>query len=424
MEMYEDVVCSFCGCLCDDLVIEKENERITEVKRACTIGRAKFLNHANDRSKPMVKREGTLVEVSLEEAIDRAAEVLKVSDFPLIYGLSSTEVDAQRLAVELAELLGASIDHTASVCHGPTILAAHDVGVAKCTLGEVRNRVDLVIFWGCNPAEAHIRHPIRYSVTPKGMYTGEGRKSRKVVHVDVRRTGTSRMADLFIKVEPGRDYELLSALRASIKGHEVGDAAGVPSSTIKALAEEMKRCKFGMLFFGLGLTMSGGRHLNVDAALRLVRDLNHYTKFCILPMRGHFNVTGAGEALLWSTGYPYAVNFSKGYPVYNPGEFSSVDLLARGECDAALIIASDPAAHFPAEASKYLAKIPTIVIDPKVSMTSLIAEVVIPSAMVGIECDGTAYRMDGIPIRLKKVVESEFLPDSEILKKIIERVRA
>ena len=424
MEAYANVVCPFCGCLCDDLVVEKENGRITVVKNACAIGRTKFLNHASDRAKPMVKREGELIEVTLEEAIDRAAEVLKASDFPLIYGLSSTEVDAQRLAVELAELLGASIDHTASVCHGPTILAAHDVGVAKCTLGEVKNRADLVIFWGCNPAEAHLRHPVRYSVTPKGMFTEGGRKDRKVIHVDVRRTGTSKMADLFIKVEPGRDYELLSTLRASIKGYEVGDAAGVPLSTIKELAEEMKRCKFGILFFGLGLTMSGGRHLNVDAALRLVRDLNHYTKFTILPMRGHFNVTGAGEVLLWSTGYPYSVNFSRGYPVYNPGEFSAVDLLARGECDAALIIASDPAAHFPAKASGRLAKIPTIVIDPKVSMTSMIAEVVIPSALAGIECDGTAYRMDGIPIRLRKVLESDFLPDREILKKIIERVGA
>ncbi|GAI39343.1 unnamed protein product, partial [marine sediment metagenome] len=148
------------------------------------------------------------------------------------------------------------------------------------------------------------------------------------------------------------------------------------------------------------------------------------TKFTIIPMRGHGNVSGSNDVMTWCTGYPYAVNFSKGYPVYNPGEFSAVDILARGECDAALIIASDPVAHFPAEASKHLARIPTIVIDPKVSLTSLIAKIVIPSAMAGIECDGTAYRMDGIPLRLSKVIDSEFLPDREILKKIIEKVKA
>ena len=161
-----------------------------------------------------------------------------------------------------------------------------------------------------------------------------------------------------------------------------------------------------------------------DTALRLVRDLNDHTKFSIIPMRGHYNVAGANDVMTWCTGYPYAVNFSKSYPVYNPGEFSAVDVLARGECDTALIIASDPVAHFPAQASEHLVRIPTIVIDPKINLTSLIAKIVIPSAIAGIECDGTAYRMDGVPLRLKKVIDSEFLPDREILKKIIERVKA
>jgi formylmethanofuran dehydrogenase subunit B len=141
-------------------------------------------------------------------------------------------------------------------------------------------------------------------------------------------------------------------------------------------------------------------------------------------MRGHYNVAGANEVMLWTTGYPYAVSYAKGYPVYNPGEFSAVDLLARRECDAALILASDPLAHFPASASKHLAEIPTIVVDPKINLTSRVAEVHIPSALAGIECEGTAYRMDGVPIRLKKIVDSDFLSDREILGMIIERVRA
>jgi formylmethanofuran dehydrogenase subunit B len=181
----------------------------------------------------------------------------------------------------------------------------------------------------------------------------------------------------------------------------------------------MKKCRFGVIFFGLGLTMTRGKHMNVDAALRLTRDLNDYTKFTIIPMRGHFNVSGADETSLWQTGYPFAVNFLRGYPVYNPGEFSAVDVLARGECDAALIIAADPVANFPIGASKHLAKIPTIVMDPKVNMTSMVAEVVIPTAAAGVECEGTAYRMDSVPIRLRKVVEPRYPPDKEILGRMI-----
>lgn len=429
-----DIVCPFCGCLCDDIEIVMEEGRMSDVVVGCEISKSRFLNWDKDRIMPAVRRDGKLVQVSLDEALDRAAEILKEADFPLIYGLSSTEVDAQRRAVELGELLGATVDNTTSVCHGPTTLAIQDTGASKLTLGEVRNRADLVIYWGCNPAEAHIRHVTRYATTPVGMFTEGGREDRTVIHVDVRETKTAKaeprwhfvyeLADIFIKVKPGQDFELFSALRARLRGHEVGDVAGLSARTIDDLLQRMKSCKFGVIFFGLGLTMSNGRHMNIDAVLRLVRDLNEYTKFTILPMRGHYNVAGVNHVMLWITGYPYAVNLSRGYPIYNPGEFSAVDVLARGECDAALIIASDPAAHFPVQAVKHLASIPTIVIDPKVSMTSLMGDVLIPSAIAGIECDGTAYRMDGVPIRLRKVVDSEFQPDRIILEKIIERVKA
>ncbi|MFQ6079614.1 MAG: formylmethanofuran dehydrogenase subunit B [Thermodesulfobacteriota bacterium] len=416
-----NVSCPFCGCLCDDLEITVENGTITGVKNACAVSRSKFLSYDKGRAKPMLRRGEELTEIALEEAVNKTVEILGNADFPLIYGLSSMECDAQRLAIELAELVGGNVDNSTSVCHGPTILAAQDIGAVKCTLGEVKNRGDLIIFWGCNPAEAHIRHLVRYSASG-GLFI-RGRRDRTIICVDVRETPSTKAADVFVKVEPGRDYELISALRATLKGYEVS-GGGLSANAISELAERMKNCKFGVIFFGLGLTMTGGKHMNVDAALRLVRDLNDYTKFSLIPMRGHYNVTGADEVSLWQTGYPYAINFSRGYPLYNPGEFSAVDILAKRECDAALIIASDPIANFPAEASKHLVNIPTIAMDPKVTLTSLIAKVVIPTAFAGIECEGTAYRMDGVPIRLKKIVEPEHPSDKEILEKIIKRLKS
>ena len=73
--------------------------------------------------------------------------------------------------------------------------------------------------------------------------------------------------------------------------------------------------------------------------------------------------------------------------------------------DAALIIASDPGATFPKDAAKHLAQIPTITLDQKVTPTTMLSEVVIPVATAGIEAEGTAYRMDGIPLMLSKILE-------------------
>jgi formylmethanofuran dehydrogenase subunit B len=401
---HEDVVCPFCGCLCDDLEVTVEDGHIVDIKNGCGISRSKFMSHgANRVEAPTIDGK----KVSLSKAVKESVGILSGARRPLVYGLSSTECGAIAKAVELAEATGGVLDNTSSVCHGPTILALQQVGESKATLGEIRNRADLVIFWGSNPTEAHLRHVTRYSATAKGMYVPEGRKGRKVIVVDVRDTATSKMADQFIKVEPNRDFELLEALRATGRGVELrADAvAGVPMDQVRALAETMKGARFGVVFFGLGLTQSEGRHMNIDAAVGLVAELNRHTKFLLTPMRGHYNVGGANTVTTWQTGYPYAVDFSRSYPRYNPGEYTAVDMLARGEADAALVMASDPASTFPADAARSLAKIPVITLEQKTTPTTMLSRVVIPVATAGIEAEGTAYRMDGVPIRLRKLMD-------------------
>ncbi|HIP63328.1 MAG TPA: formylmethanofuran dehydrogenase subunit B [Archaeoglobus profundus] len=423
----EDVVCPFCGCLCDDLIVEVEGNEIKSVENACKLGAHRFLDVKKNRiKKPLIKENGKFKEVSYEEAIDKAVEILTNAKKPLLYGFSSTSCEVHEVAIELAEILGAVIDNTASVCHGPSILAIQEVGYPSVTLGEVKNRADLVIYWGCNPMHAHPRHMSRYSIFPRGMFRDKGKIDREVIVVDVRKTETAELADWFIKVKPGYDYEVLNALRTILNKGDINrtEVGGISKEVLKKLVEKMKGCKFGIIFFGVGLTMSGAKHRNIFEAIKLVRDLNNYTKFSIMAMRGHYNVAGFNEVLTWETGYPFAVDFTRGYPWFNPGETDANSLLQARDVDAALIIASDPAAHFPMESVKYLAKIPVIVIDPFESLTTKIADVVIPSKVVGVEEEGSAYRMDGVPLRLKKVIDAEeYLSDLEIMERILEKVK-
>jgi formylmethanofuran dehydrogenase subunit B len=203
---------------------------------------------------------------------------------------------------------------------------------------------------------------------------------------------------------------------------DVDNVAGVPVKYLSEVAELLVDCNFGVIFFGMGLAQSGGKSRNIEAAIKLVRDLNTRTKFSIMPMRGHFNVTGANIVSAWQTGFPFAVDFSLGYPRYNPGETSFAEILMRQESDAVLVVASDPVAGLPKIAAEHLVKNPLIVIDPHLNATSLMADVVFPSAIVGIEMEGTAYRMDSVPLPLKKIVQppNGIFGDEEILKRILE----
>jgi len=346
---------------------------------------------------------------------------------PLLYGFSSTECEAQGKGVELAEILGSLLDNTASVCHGPSLLAIQDVGAPTSTLGEYKNRADLVVFWGCNPVHAHPRHLGRYSEFVRGYFRKDGRNDREIIVVDPRNTHTAQIADLFVQVNPSEDYELINAMRAILRGTELDEKeiSGVPMEDIVTLVDKLKSCNFGVLFFGMGLTQSLAHHRNIDAAICMVRELNDHTKFLLTPMRGHYNVAGANQVFSWNTGYSYSIDFSKGYARYNPGEFSSVDVLMRNEIDASLIVASDPASNFPAASVRNLFKHPLIAIEPHHTPTSLNADIVLPPAIAGIECEGTAYRMDSVPLRLRKVKDApgECLTDKEILEKLIEVVK-
>ena len=88
---------------------------------------------------------------ALEVAAVRAADLLRAASSPLIYGMSRSSTEGQRAAIALGERIGATIDTTASLCHAPSVMALQEVGESTCTLGEVKNRADLVIFWGSNP---------------------------------------------------------------------------------------------------------------------------------------------------------------------------------------------------------------------------------------------------------------------------------
>ena len=52
------------------------------------------------------------------------------------------------------------------------------------------------------------------------------------------------------------------------------------------LMARMKAAKFGAIFFGMGLTQSQGRYKNIDNAISLTFELNSFTKYVIMPMRG------------------------------------------------------------------------------------------------------------------------------------------
>src|SRR3974377_433105 len=107
LTVVNNATCTFCGCVCDDIELHAEGERIVETKRACSLGEAWFKHHTAERLFPDALIDGK--PATVDAAVDAAADYLYKANMPLVYGLSNITCEAQREAVGLAGLIGGRI---------------------------------------------------------------------------------------------------------------------------------------------------------------------------------------------------------------------------------------------------------------------------------------------------------------------------
>ena len=269
-----EATCAGCGCLCDDIELTADGP-----VRTCSLGDAWFA--VEDRP-PVARIDGR--EVSVEEAADAAAAILREARAPLVHGLAGTSCEAQRRAVALAGAAGAVIDVGAA--------ASSPVGTSTATLGEIRDRAELVVLWRVDPLVTHPRLLERLRLDPGAM-----------IVVDSELTATAAAAGVFVEVDD--DFEALWALRAAEGG----------------LAERLRAVRHIALIHG------PLDELTALALHSLVRDLARDRHAVTLGLRAG-NARGAEDVLAWQTGFAGPVDFARGFP--REAE--------RGEFDAELVV--------------------------------------------------------------------------------------
>ena len=269
MKVVEDATCTHCGCVCDDITLTVQGAKITEATNACVLGKSWFLSHR------LTGDPACLIEghpASVDDGIALAAKILADASYPVVYGLSDTTSEAQRVAVSIGDWIGGCVDTTTSIGHGPAGIAFQDVGEVTCTLGEIRNRGDFIVFWGSNPAESHPRFFARFSLTPTSMYLPRGPPT--LLRSRGRAPDRDRPGSRSVHSESPRARISRPGLRALAKGIEldatvIETETGVPLATWQGLMDRMKQARYGVILFGMGVAMNRGKHLNSYALLSL-----------------------------------------------------------------------------------------------------------------------------------------------------------
>jgi len=391
----ENAVCLGCGCACDDIGVVIESGRIMQARNACPLG----LRWFGDGSLPGAVLGGR--SAAIEEVVGEIAEVLRSARAPLVYLAPDLTSEAQRAAVAIADQLHAFVDGVTSATASEGILAAQRRGRASATLGEIRNRADLLVFWAVDPVLSYPRFQTRYAPNPAGVYVPNGRADRTVIAVDVGSQRGPDDADVRIQMTADEESLFLASLRGYLADRALGGAPIL--ARVTELATRLKRARYAVIVADGESAPQGPAvpAMRADSLIALTQSLTATTRASLCTLRAGGNRNGADTVLTWQTGFPMAVDFSRGAPKYTP-EDATLARLARGAIDAVLVVGAT--SSLPAAVTAALQGVRTIAIGPRASESTIDARIRIDTGVASIHESGIAFRTDDVPLPLRAVL--------------------
>ncbi len=387
----QSVTCLGCGCGCDDLTVRVRAGRIAELTPPCPLAKRWF----GDGTVPHeIRLEGR--PATIEKAIESAAAVLSGAGRPMVLLAPDLTTEAQRAAIAVGDVLRAEVDGATSDSAAAGILVAQRRGRAAASLGEIRNRADVVLFWAVDPRERYPRYLERYAAATSTTHV----RRRALLSVSVGTDRGPEQAELEAEFTPGEEVDALAIMQATVRGQRLGELPERlrPAATI---AERLVQGKYVAIVHDAESGQDGRDAMRTEGLVALAQALNGPTRAALSSLRSGGNRSGAEAALTWQTGYPMRVTFREGHPRAEPGR-SGLDRLRSGGADAVLVAGSVVALEDPGLA---VDRVPAVVIGPGAS-TVAGARVAIDTGIAGIHEPGTGYRMDDVPLPLSPVLES------------------
>jgi len=327
--------CGYCGVGCqlsvdvgaDDRVLAIDGVFEAGVSRGhlCVKGRYAhaFSRHPERLTTPLVRKDGALVPVSWDEALDRVAHGFARYEPDQIAGLSSsrcTNEENYLLQKWMRAGLGTNhVDCCARVCHGPTAAGMRVVfgtGAATNSLSDIE-QADCLLVAGSNATEAH-------PVTGARLRQQALRGARLVV-IDPRATELARISDVHLQLAPGTNVPLLHALAHALVALDLVDRdfiaartegwedyvafladyspeatapiTGVPPERVWAAARLYGEAERPMQIHGLGMTehYQGSEGVMLLCNLALLVGGVGRAGVGVNPLRGQNNVQGAAD---------------------------------------------------------------------------------------------------------------------------------
>ena len=475
--------CSYCGVGCQlDLWIH--HGRIVNVTggdappnfgSTCVKGRfGHTYVQASDRlTRPLIKRDGSFVEATWDEALDEVAmrlNVIKEQQGPdAIGGLSSatcTNEENYLFQKFMRACVGTNnVDHCARLCHASTVAglaAAFGSGAMTNSIAEIEY-ADCILVTGSNTTETH---PVIASLIKRAVrYRGA-----KLIVVDPRKIDLVKHATLWLRQRNGTDVAWINGmmnvilaeglhdetfiaertegfddLRSVIEGYtaeRASETSGIPAADIRAVARMYSGAERAAIVYAMGITQHTHGTDNVLSLANLAMLTGSIGKASsgVNPLRGQNNVQGAcdlGALPNVCPGYQKVTDpevrtkFEKAWGVAPKPEvgLTVVEMMhaaAKGKLKGMVIMGENPMISDPNlnHVEEALQRLDFLVVqDVFLTETAQLADVVLPAASFA-ETDGTFTNTERRVLLVNRAIDppGEARPDWEILCDLASRM--
>jgi formylmethanofuran dehydrogenase subunit B len=392
------------------LTVSDEGGQLSVLEHGCEKAKAGYERVPVD-SQPQVSGKTT----DLKSAIKQAAQILSKATRPLFAGLA-TDVDCMRDVMSLADRLGATVDHMHTDAMMRNVRTVQTRGWMITTMAEVRNRADFILFVGTTVSADFPRFYERLYCVDETLF-GLQATDRECVFVgqglELPKLPKGYKKPQSIPCATNQLFDVLSALRALVNGQslQASTAGGVKLGVLTQLVEKMRRAKYGVIVWDGGKFDFPNSDLIVQLLTDIIRDMNASSRFVGFPLVGNNGGASAQSVCAWQSGYPLRVNFSAGYPIYDPLRYSTANVLESSEADALLWISTITAGRMPPSYAG-----PTIVLMEPGVVFDKAPDVYIPVGTPGMHHGGRLVRCDNVvslPLRAP-VVDSPLPTVAEI----------
>ncbi|MDD3921855.1 MAG: molybdopterin-dependent oxidoreductase, partial [Eubacteriales bacterium] len=327
--------CSYCGVGCQMNLLVKDNKVVgvepadgpTNRNLLCVKGKFafNFINHPDRLTKPLIRKNGELVEAEWDEALDLIAQKIKAikaeSGADAIAGFSSaraTNEDNYAFMKMMRAAIGTNnVDHCARLCHASTVAGlATTLGSGAMTnsIPETAH-ADVIFVTGSNTTETH---PVIGAQIRQALLNGA-----KLIVAEPRKIDLAKQADVFLQIKPGTnvalyngmmnvilnegladmDYvnartEKFEELKAVIKDYtpeKVAEICGIDAEELKKAARMYATAEKAPIFYSMGVTQHSTGTAGVMGTSNLALLCGKIGKYgCgVNPLRGQNNVQGA-----------------------------------------------------------------------------------------------------------------------------------